>query len=43
MTRQLLASLDTDLDLEDIDASELMNTFCSELHVERGNFKIETY
>jgi len=43
VTRQLLASLDTDLDLEDLDASDLMDTFFSELHVERGNFKIETY
>lgn len=35
--------LDTDLSLDDLEASELMDTFFNELHVERGNFKIETY
>jgi len=39
----LESDLDADLDLEDLDASELMDTFFSELHVERGNFNIKTY
>ena len=39
----LESDLDADLYLEDLDASDLMDTFFSELHVERGNFRIETY
>lgn len=39
----LESDLDADLYLEDLDASELMDTFFSELHVERGSFRIETY
>lgn len=39
----LESDLDTDLDLEDLDASDLIDTFFRELHVQRGNFKIETY
>lgn len=39
----LESDLDADLYLEDLDASELMDTFFSELHVERGNFNIKTY
>jgi len=39
----LESDLDADLYLEDLDASDLMDTFFSELHVDRGNFNIKTY
>ena len=35
--------LDTDLSLDDPEAGELMDTFFKAFHVERGNFRIETY
>lgn len=35
--------LDTDLSLDELEAGELMDTFFKAFHVERGNFRIETY
>ncbi|WP_222888898.1 DUF1493 family protein [Enterobacter sp. C2] len=39
----LESDVDADLYIEDLDASDLMNTFFSELHVDRRNFNIKTY
>lgn len=35
--------LNTDLSLDELEAGELMDTFFKAFHVERGNFRIETY
>lgn len=34
---------DTDLDIDDLEAEDLMNAFFEKFNVERGNFHIETY
>ncbi|TCV99241.1 DUF1493 family protein [Biostraticola tofi] len=34
---------DTDLNIDELEAEDLMNEFFEKLNVERGNFKIETY
>lgn len=35
--------LDTDLNIDELEAEDLMNKFFEQLNVERGNFRIETY
>lgn len=35
--------LDTDLDIDEVEAEDLMNDFFETFNVERGNFKVETY
>ena len=35
--------LDTDLDIDEFEAEDLMNDFFTKFNVDRGNFRIETY
>lgn len=35
--------LDTDLDIDELEAEDLMNDFFKKFNVDRGNFRIETY